>query len=244
MQAGYDSIANWYDAWVRDQSAVDNTTVSTFLDFIGAVDNQLICDVACGQGRIARSLAQKKARVFGIDISSQLIEIAQREEQQVELGIQYLVDDAQKLAQLDDCSFDGATSYLALMDIPDLDALCHAVYRILRPRGWFWFAITHPCFESPHSQWRTDAVGKVSLEVTQYFTEGFWQSANSNRIRGILGAYHRKLSTYINTLIGTGFEIKQIHEPEAAQAAIERVPGCGIVPTILFVSCIKKHDSN
>ncbi|RUS96639.1 hypothetical protein DSM106972_086620 [Dulcicalothrix desertica PCC 7102] len=126
------------------------------------------------------------------------------------------------------------------MDIPNLEALCRAVYRILRPDGWFGFAITHPCFESPHSQWRTDATGKVSLEVTEYFTEGFWQSANSNRIRGMLGANHRKLCTYINTLIGTGFEIKQLYEPEATQAAIERVPGCRVVPTILFVSCVKK----
>ncbi|RUS96640.1 hypothetical protein DSM106972_086630 [Dulcicalothrix desertica PCC 7102] len=99
MQATYDSIANWYDTWVRDETSVDNATVSTFLDFIGAVDNQLICDVACGQGRVARALAQKKARVVGVDISSQLIAIAQREEQQVPLGIQYFLDDAQTLAQ-------------------------------------------------------------------------------------------------------------------------------------------------
>jgi ubiquinone/menaquinone biosynthesis C-methylase UbiE len=241
MQAAYDSIADWYDAWVRDETSVDNASVSTFLDFIGAVDNQLICDVACGQGRVARLLAQRNARVLGVDISSQLIAIAQQEEQQVPLGIQYFLDDAQTLAQLDDCTFDGATSYLALMDIPDLEALCHAVYRILRPRGWFGFAITHPCFESPHSQWRTDTTGKVSLEVTEYFTEGFWQSENSNRIRGMLGANHRKISTYINTLIATGFEIKHLYEPEATQAAIERVPGCRIVPTILFISCVKKY---
>jgi hypothetical protein len=129
------------------------------------------------------------------------------------------------------------------MDIPNLQALCHAVYRILRPSGWFRLAITHPCFES-HAQRRTSITGQVSLEVHEYFTEGFWRSANSNRNWGMLGAYHRQLSTYINTLIGTGFEITQISEPEATKAVTERDPTHRIVPTVLFVSCVKKHVSH
>jgi 2-polyprenyl-3-methyl-5-hydroxy-6-metoxy-1,4-benzoquinol methylase len=76
MEAAYDSIAEWYDTWVRDETSVDNAAVSTFLDFIGDINNQLICDVACGQGRVARSLAQKKAQVIGVDISPQLVAIA------------------------------------------------------------------------------------------------------------------------------------------------------------------------
>ena len=44
------------------------------------------------------------------------------------------------------------------MDIPDLDACLRTVERILRPQGWFVFAITHPCFQMPDSRW----TGKAS----------------------------------------------------------------------------------
>lgn len=41
---------------------------------------------------------------------------------------------------------------MALMDIPDLPATLCTVARILRPGGWFVFAITHPCVQMPDSR--------------------------------------------------------------------------------------------
>ena len=46
-----------------------------------------------------------------------------------------------------DGAFDGIACNMALHDIPDLAACARATARVLRPGGWFAFAVTHPCLE-------------------------------------------------------------------------------------------------
>ena len=73
-----------------------------------------------------------------------------------------VVDDAACLRTLDDSAFDGVVCNLSLMDIPDLAGACAAVYRVLRPGGWFVSSVMHPCFESPHASWLERDDGSVS----------------------------------------------------------------------------------
>jgi len=237
MPTSYDAIAAWYDGMVRSDSLAGDRMLQHFFDLIGPVDGQQICDLACGQGHVARALARRGAHVTGIDLSSQLIAIARRDEANDPLGITYIVDDAITLASLGDACCDGVICNLALMDIPDLAATFGAVWRILRPAGWFVFAITHPCFEAPHAQWRSSADGTTSREIVTYFTEGFWRSDNPHGVRGQVGAYHRTLATYVNTLLQSGFIIERMAEPQVTGAA--REPGYRVVPPWLHVRCTK-----
>src|SRR5205823_2728230 len=141
-------------------------------------------------------LARRGAHMVGIDISPRLLGLAEQYEQAEPLGIVYRRDDAQRLAAVRDAAFDGVACHLALMDIPDLAATYQTVYRILRPDGWFVFAITHPCFQTPMSTW-LDVDGTASRLIRGYFNEGFWRSDNPNGVRGQVGAYHRSLGTYV-----------------------------------------------
>jgi len=237
--ADYDAIAAWYDALVRSDSFVGDLVLSHLFTMLGDVHGRHICDLACGQGRLARTLAQKGAQVVGVDISTQLIAIAQRDEATHPLGITYIVDNAVTLTSLGDAQFHGVVCNLALMDIPDLTAVCHAVWRILRPAGWFVFSITHPCFESPHATWRMAPDGMISREIFTYFTEGVWRSSNLQGVRGQVGANHRMLSTYLNTLSQTGLVIDQIREPQPAHADTVAIPGYHVVPAFMLVRCTK-----
>src|SRR5262245_43069830 len=135
--ASYNAIAGWYDTLVRLASLAGDVVLPHLFALLGDVDDQQICDLACGQGRLTRTLAQAGAQVVGVDISTELIAIAQRDEAADPSGITYLVDDAEMLALLADAQFDGVVCNLALMDIPHLTAAYQAVWRILRPSGWF-----------------------------------------------------------------------------------------------------------
>ena len=128
---------------------------------------------------------------------------------------------------------------LALMDIPRFDAVCRTARRILRPSGWFSFSITHPCFESPHAKWNSTSGGKISREVFAYFQEGLWYSHNPNGVRGQVGAYHRMLSTYVNTPIKTGFAIADLIEPRATNAHDIPTQGYRVIPAFLLIRCVK-----
>jgi ubiquinone/menaquinone biosynthesis C-methylase UbiE len=240
MTTPYDAIAPWYDRMVRSNSLAGDEMLRRLLDMIGPVRGQRVCDLACGQGYVARALAQQGAQVTGVDLSSELIAIARRDEASAPLGITYLVDDATTLTTLAAESFDGVVCNLALMDIPDLEAAFRSVWRFLRPAGWFVFAITHPCFAAPHAEWRTAPDGAISREIFTYFSEGFWRSTDPKGVRGQVGAYHRTLTTYINTLIQTGFALERIDEPQATGSM--PAPGYQVIPPWLHVYCIKRQE--
>jgi 2-polyprenyl-3-methyl-5-hydroxy-6-metoxy-1,4-benzoquinol methylase/predicted nucleotidyltransferase len=238
----YDSIAEWYATRVREGGAGE-WAFPVLLDLIGDIHSLHLCDLGCGEGRIARLLAQRGARVVGIDLSSELIKVAQREEAAHPLGIHYQVDDAQSLSTIPDATFDAVVCGLALMDVPDLDATFRAVCRVLRPAGWFAFLITHPCFAAPDARVRTQPDGAVSWEIRSYFREGFWRSQESGNLCARVGAYHRTLSTYMNTLVSTGFVVTHMVEPQPPGPVRERTPAYAVVPLLLLVRCAKAHSA-
>ena len=235
----YDSIAPWYDAFVRSELVPDHFVLSHLFELLGDVQGLYICDLACGQGRLARELAKRGARVVGIDISAKLLAIAQGDEGVEPLGISYLLDDAQTLYAIGDDAFDGVVCHMALMDIPNVEATLQTAWRILRPGGWFVFTITHPCFEAPHSTWITQTDRRTSRVIHNYFGEVYWRSKNVEGLRGKVGAYHRTLSTYVNTTIRAGFTIERMAEPRATDGVIDRIPGYAVVPGFLMVLCRK-----
>jgi ubiquinone/menaquinone biosynthesis C-methylase UbiE len=238
--ARYDEIAAWYDESIRRGSLIHDLYLPSLFELVGAVAGQQICDLACGQGVVARRLAERGARVIGIDLSEKLLAIARRDEATEPLGIVYRHGDAQDLGSMADTTFDGVVCNIALMDIPDLAAVFGTVERILRPGGWFAFTITHPCFQTPAARWLDTADGPPARAVSGYFDEGYWRSDYPHGVRGQVGAYHRTLSTYFNTLIAAGLTLERLVEPPATGPIAKRLPGYAEVPAVLVALCRKR----
>lgn len=170
----------------------------------------------------------------GIDLAENLLTLARQYEEQEPQGIVYQQDDAQSAHLLPNGTFDGVVCVLALMDIPDLQAVFQTARRILKPGGWLIFAVTHPCFEAPHAQWFTTNDGQIGRFVRGYFQEGNWKSERGG-VRSRVGAYHRILSTYLNTLVAANFTLERMIEPMATGERAEQVPGNREVPSLLFM---------
>src|SRR5919198_230000 len=113
--SAYDEIAEWYDDSVKSSSLIHDLLLPSLFDLIGNVEGLRVCDLACGQGVVARHLAKSGATVVGVDTSARLLDIAQRYEVEEPLGIVYRHDDAQTLATLPDAAFDGVVCNMALM---------------------------------------------------------------------------------------------------------------------------------
>lgn len=237
--AAYDGIAGWYDACLREGSLNHDLALPAVLELADDLEGRHVCDLACGQGIVARALAHAGATVIGVDLSAALLAIARRYEREAPLGIVYQQDDAQTLATLADGAFDGVVCNPALMDMPDLQAVLGAVARVLKPRGWFVFSITHPCFQTPVSSWAETIEGGHIRNVAGYFAERFWRSENPDGVRGRVGAYHRTLATYLNGLREAGLALEQIREPRPSAVEASRVPGYAEVPVILAAHCRK-----
>lgn len=88
------------------------------------------------------------------------------------------------------------------------------------PNGDFVFSVEHPIFTAEGKQdWYYDEQkNKLHWPVDRYFSEG-------NREAIFLGKeivkYHKTLTTYINTLIKCGFEIKEIIEPTPSEKMLK-----------------------
>lgn len=243
-RAEYDGIADWYDEAIREGplAPFHDWIVPIVLDLAGEVRGYRICDLACGQGVVARRLAARGASVVGVDISGRLLEAARRYEREDPLGISYLLGDARTLDGLEDASFDGVVCNMSLMDIPDLDATLDSVSRVLRPGGWFVFSVVHPICQTPGSPWwvrEGDAV--VGVEVRDYFAEGYWRRGNPEGIRGRLGAHHRTLGTYVNGLARSGLVIERLLEPQATGDYAELAPVHRHVPAALVARCRRRE---
>ncbi|MFI7060206.1 class I SAM-dependent methyltransferase [Kribbella sp. NPDC050124] len=209
MIARYDEVADYYaSGWTEDLR--DPVTTSLF-ELLGDVSGKRVLDVACGHGRISRGLARNGATVVGVDVSAAMLGKARELEEQEPLGIQYLQADAADPQRLQGEGYDAAVCSMGIADIDDLDGALANVRRLLRPDGTFAFAILHPCFpgiEGVSGAWPSDGT---------YYDERYWRADGTlSTLRQQVGANHRTLSTYLNTLHAHGFTLTRTAEPAPA----------------------------
>ena len=222
LRSPYDELADAYHSVDPDGVGL---TDATFNDLVGKVKGLRLVAVACGQGRDARRLADLGAVVVGVDASNPLLEHARDLELRRPRGIKYVHGDAQDLRDLGDAEFDGAVCHMALMDIPELEPTLRSVARVLVPGGWFVASIVHPCYKTPADGELIDHVdGTTRRIVGRYFDEGAYHSATRWEVLPRV-AYHRTLSTYLNTLVGCGLAVERVVEPVGERPVWRAVPG-------------------
>ena len=229
LTSAYDDLADAYHATV-DPDGV-GLSDPTFDALVGDVRGQRVAAIACGQGREARRLADLGADVVGIDASESLLEYARRLEHESPRGIEYVHGDAHDLRGLADDSYDGVVCHMALMDIPELEPTVRSVARVLVPGGWFVASIVHPCYKTPADGELVDHVDGSARRITgRYFVEGPYSSATRWEILPRV-AYHRMLSTYVNTLVAAGLVVVRMVEPIGDRPVWKEVPG------LLYLRC-------
>ena len=235
-----DFYLKWLDRNVPDRDRRIPQSVEIMLAMLGDVRGIRVCDLACGEGYLARILARRGALVTGVDISRNLLRHAR--EHPDGRGITWLLDDAQSLSQLSDAGMDAVICHMALMDIPDLAATLSSVRRILVDHGRFVFTILHPCFFSPFDAENPgedlDEEGRFkAVRVSRYGLEGKWYSGGSGMC-GTLGGHHRTLSTYFNTLTRSGFQLSEVSEPLDSAGDPEERRRESVVPTLLIARAV------
>ena len=235
-----DFYFNWLDKNLPDRDRYIQPSIEIMLAMLGNVQGIKVCDLGCGDGYLSRILASRGALISGVDISRNLLRHAKEHSSQ--LDITYLLDDAQSMSQVSEASLDAVICNMVLMDIPDLSATMSSVRRVLVDGGKFVFSILHPCFFTPFNadspSEEIDEGGNFkALRVTRYGLEGKWFSDGSGMC-GRLGSHHRTLSTYLNTLSASGFQLVEISEP--LDPVLDEKVKCreSIVPTLLIAKSI------
>jgi SAM-dependent methyltransferase len=228
------------EAWVRLSRAGydvyrDGLNTPAFMAMLPDVRERVGLDVGCGEGHNTRLLVERGARMTAIDISPVFLRHAAGQEQRQHRGIG-LVQASGSALPFAEATFDFATAFMSLMDMPDVAHVLAAVHRVLRPGGFLQASIEHPCFATPHRRKLRTAEGRTyAIEVGGYFRQlrgeiQEWTfSAAPADVRAAVRPFRiprftRPLSAWLNLLVDAGFVIERCDEPRPDDETVRRVP--------------------
>lgn len=194
------------------------------LSHLGPVNGRDILDYGCGEGRFARQLRQRGAQVTGVDLSGEMIDIANA--RSLQTGIQYRLMSENSLSFIPDESFDACAAILVFMmsqKKADILQSMREIHRVLRPQGKFVYAITHPCFVDRGAH----DYRNVFPKGFNYMQEGYpykfiLQDAQGNEADEDFTDYHYNLTTYLNLTMQAGFKISGFEELTYPDEVVEK----------------------
>jgi SAM-dependent methyltransferase len=225
-QSWTDLARQGYDAYR------DLISSPAFFEMLPPVDGMRALDVGSGEGANTRALARRGARVCAIDISPTFVRHASSFPDSP--PIDYAIACGQRLP-FAAASFDFATAFMSLMDVPRPRDAMLEIARVLKPGGFFQFSITHPCFMTPHRRKVRNSEGReFAVELGGYFdtggrTDEWLFSAAPPEVQARhrpfrIPVLHLTLSDWLNWIAETGFHLEQTMEPRATPEFAERHP--------------------
>jgi SAM-dependent methyltransferase len=128
--------------------------LDTILSSLGVslARSDVVVDVGCGVGRLTRPLAARAARVVGIDVSREMLDLAREHNAHLD-NVEWLHGDGESLRPVEDASVDALVSHVVFQHIPDPRVTLGYVGemgRVLRPGGWAAFQVsTDPSIHRP-----------------------------------------------------------------------------------------------
>ena len=112
-----------------------------WIDSLAAIRGKRVVDVGCGGGILAEAMAQRGARVTGIDLATKPLGVARLHA--LESGVadlDYREVSAEALAAEQPGAFDVVTCMEMLEHVPDPASTVRACATLARPGGWVFFS--------------------------------------------------------------------------------------------------------
>ena len=105
-----------------------------------ALEGAAVLDVGCGGGILTEAMAQRGARVTGIDLSDKALRVAELHLHESKLSIEYLGTSVEDYAASRPETFDVVTCMELLEHVPDPASMVAACARLVRPGGQVFFS--------------------------------------------------------------------------------------------------------
>jgi SAM-dependent methyltransferase len=197
----YEALADGYASLVDRKAENAYCERPAMLALLPPVAGKRVLDAGCGPGSYAEWLVKHGADVVGIDVSPKMIRLAKKRlGKSVDL---YLADLEKPLDFLESGTFDIVFCPLVLDYIEGWGPVFDEFNRLLKGFGLLVFSTGHPLTSY-----------EAHLE-TSYFDTSFVEDPWTGFGTAVsVPSYRRPLSSMLNPLIGAGFMIERVLEPE------------------------------
>ena len=140
--AKFDRIANtWWDLNGEFKPLHDmNPLRANYIDEHSGVAGKKLLDVGCGGGILCEAMAQRGARVTGIDMADTPLEVARLHALESNTKIDYIKSTAENFAEKFPAGFDIVTCLEMLEHVPDPASVIQACARLVKPGGHVFFS--------------------------------------------------------------------------------------------------------
>lgn len=176
---------------------------------LGELAGRRVLEVGAGAAQCSRWLVSQGVDAVATDVSGAMLAASRAYDADTGLTTPTVQADARALP-FADASFDVVfTAYGALPFVPDAERVHREAARVLRAGGTWAFSVTHPV------RWAfPDDPGEGGLTATRSYFDRRPYVERSGSGRVLYAEYHRTLGDHVADLVGAGFVLERLVEPE------------------------------
>lgn len=185
-----------------------------------------VLEVACGNGQYARHLAELGASVHAVDVSEQMVSLANQRNRLARPDgsiLNFEVLDASDPGLPDHLGaqrFDAVVCNMALMDMASISPLFASAKNVLRDAGRFVFTVMHPAFNGAESVLFAEVSDVEGLRAETYGVRTTrYLNTKPHYGRAIVDQpepqlyFHRPISQLLEAAFQVGFVVDALAEP-------------------------------
>ena len=131
----------WWDKTSEFKPLHDiNPLRLNYIDEAAVLAGKSVLDVGCGGGILSESMAQKGAKVTGIDLGEKALKVAQLHSLESGVAVDYQLISVEELAGKQPASFDVVTCLEMLEHVPNPASVVAACAKLVKPGGQVFFS--------------------------------------------------------------------------------------------------------
>lgn len=191
-----------------------------------------VLDLGCGCGDYAIHLTRSGAKVTGLDLSCEMLSIANAAASSQGLELDLREFDIRLPLPFEDESFDLVLSSTVLHYVEDLEPVLSEASRVLKPNGSLLLSVLHPSntalFPTLEQNYRSDESWSPKYfdrRRRRIFPPWSEVSPEDADAPPLIECYHHTLQEYISNILRYGLQLRDLREPSPPQTLAEENPG-------------------
>ena len=204
----------------------------TIKEMLPELSGKRVLDVGCGTGIFTFLLEHyEPKRLVGIDLSEEMLKIAEEKKQERSSIACFVAGDAAKTNQYLDEKFDFIFSSTTTHYISDLNQLFGGLADLLDEDGEMIFSIIHPVYSAQYPKAHGERFPEDDEWVVNYLDHSErayiqpWIEYNDEMDNFLSKSIHYTMSDYMKAIIQAGLYIDQMEEPEPPAEWEQTMPG-------------------